>query len=60
MDALEQLSRELREFATEVHTLGYSTSVVAGAESHFFDLSDRMIRCADAARPALWRQSGSA
>lgn len=60
MDALEQLTRDLRAFATEVHTLGYSPCVVGGAESRFFDLSERMIRSADAARPELWRRSGSA
>lgn len=60
MDALEQLVRDLRGFAREVHTLGYSPSVIGGAEGQFFELSERMLQRADAVNASLWRMPGSA
>jgi hypothetical protein len=65
MDGLEQLAHDLRGFAAEVHMLGYSRSVVSGAEHQFIELSQRMIQCADAlaavepAGPPLLQQSGT-
>jgi hypothetical protein len=46
MNDLEQLTRDVRGFATEVRTLGYS-SVASGHENQFLELSERMIRHAD-------------
>jgi hypothetical protein len=46
MNDLEQLTREVRGFATEVRRLGYS-SVADGHENQFLELSERMIRHAD-------------
>jgi len=43
---LEKLTRDVRGFATEVRTLGYS-SVAGGHENRFLELSERMIRHAD-------------
>ena len=59
MNALEQLVQDLRGFATEVHTLGYSRSVIGGAEAQFFELSERMLQRADAMNPASWHQSSA-
>jgi DNA-binding MltR family transcriptional regulator len=65
MDGLEQLAHDLRGFAAEVHTLGYSRSVVSGAEHRFIELSERMIQRADdlaaveSAVPPLLQQSGT-
>jgi hypothetical protein len=46
MNAVEQLACDVRGFATEIRTLGYS-SVGGGHENQFFELSERMIRHAD-------------
>ena len=46
MNDLEQLTRDVRGFATEVRTLGYS-SVADGHENQFLELSQRMIRHAE-------------
>jgi len=46
MNKLEQLTRDVRGFATEVRTLGYS-SVAGGHENRFLELSERMLRHAD-------------
>jgi hypothetical protein len=46
MDELEKVAREVRGFATEVRTLGYS-AVAEGHENRFLELSERMIRHAD-------------
>ena len=46
MNDLEQLTRDVRGFATEVRTLGYS-SVASGHENQFLELSERMTRHAD-------------
>jgi hypothetical protein len=46
MNDLEQLVDEVRGFATEVRTLGYSS---AANENPFLELSERMIRHADQA-----------
>jgi hypothetical protein len=46
MNELEKLTRDVRGFATEVRTLGYS-SVAGGHENQFLELSERMIRHAD-------------
>jgi hypothetical protein len=46
MNELEKLTRDVRGFATEVRTLGYS-SVAGGHENRFLELSERMIRHAD-------------
>lgn len=46
MNDLEQLTRDVRGFATEVRTLGYS-SVASGHENQFLELSERMIQHAD-------------
>ena len=46
MDQLEQLTRDVRGFATEVRRLGYS-SVANGHENQFLELSERMSRRAD-------------
>jgi hypothetical protein len=46
MNDLGQLTRDVRGFATEVRTLGYS-SVAGGHENQFLELSERMIRHAD-------------
>ena len=48
MTDLEQLTRDVRGFATEVRKLGYS-SVAGGHENQFLELSERMIRYADEA-----------
>jgi hypothetical protein len=48
MNELEKLTRDVRGFATEVRTLGYS-SVAGGHENRFLELSERMIRHADQA-----------
>jgi hypothetical protein len=46
MNELEQLTRDVRGFATEIRKLGYS-SVAGGHENQFVELSERMIRRAD-------------
>jgi hypothetical protein len=46
MNQLEQLVSDMREYATEVRRLGYS-SVAGGHENPFLELSDRMIRRVD-------------
>jgi hypothetical protein len=46
MNELEQLARDVRGFAREIRTLGYS-SVAGGHENQFVELSERMIRRAD-------------
>ena len=46
MNELEQLARDVRGFATEVRSLGYS-SVAGGHENQFLELSERMTRHAD-------------
>jgi hypothetical protein len=46
MSELEKLTRDVRGFATDVRTLGYS-SVAGGHENRFLELSERMIRHAD-------------
>ena len=46
MNELEQLALDVRGFATEVRTLGYS-SVAGGHENRFLELSERMMRQAD-------------
>ncbi len=46
MNELEQMTLAVRSFATEVRKLGYS-SLAAGHENAFLELSDRMIRYAD-------------
>ena len=46
MNDLEQLVCDVRGFATEIRTLGYS-SVGGGHENQFLELSERMIRHAD-------------
>ena len=46
MNDLGQLTRDVRGFATELRTLGYS-SVAGGHENQFLELSERMIRHAD-------------
>jgi hypothetical protein len=48
MNELEQLARDVRGFATEVRRLSYS-SVAAGHENRFLELSERMVRQADQA-----------
>jgi hypothetical protein len=48
MNELEQLALDVRGFATEVRTLGYS-SVAGGHENRFLELSERMMRQADQA-----------
>jgi hypothetical protein len=48
MNQLEQLTRDVRGYATEVRRLGYS-SVTNGHENQFLELSERMSRRADAA-----------
>jgi hypothetical protein len=48
MNQLEQLAHDVRGFATEVRTLGYS-SVAGGHENRFLELSERMMRQADQA-----------
>ncbi len=45
-DELKQVARDVRAFATEVRTLGYS-SVAGGHENRFLELSERMTRHAD-------------
>ena len=45
MDALEQVTRDMRDFAIEVKRLGYS--MPAGYENPFLELSDRMIKRTD-------------
>ena len=45
-DELEQVAHDVRAFATEVRTLGYS-SVAGGHENRFLELSERMTRHAD-------------
>jgi hypothetical protein len=45
MDAFEQVTRDLREFAIEVKRLGYS--LPAGYENRFVELSERMIKRTD-------------
>ena len=47
MNELEQLSRDVRGFATELRRLGYS-SVANGHENQFLELSERRSRRADA------------
>lgn len=46
MNQFEQLACDIKGFATEVRTLGYS-SVAGGHENRFLELSERMIRHAD-------------
>ena len=48
MNQLEQLARDVRGFATEVRSLGYSP-VTGGHENQFLELSERMFQHADAA-----------
>jgi len=48
MNQLEQLTRDVRGFATEVRRLGYSSVVANGHENQFLELSERMSRRADA------------
>jgi hypothetical protein len=48
MNQLEQLTHDVRGFATEVRRLGYS-SVAGGHENRFLELSERMMRQADQA-----------
>ena len=48
MNQLEQLAHDVRGFATEVRTLGYS-SVAGGHENRFLELSERMMWQADQA-----------
>ena len=48
MNQLEQLAHDVRGFAIEVRTLGYS-SVAGGHENRFLELSERMVRQADQA-----------
>jgi hypothetical protein len=48
MNELEQFALDVRGFATEVRTLGYS-SVAGGHENRFLELSERMMRQADQA-----------
>jgi hypothetical protein len=45
MDAFEQVTRDMREFAVEVKRLGYS--VPSGYENRFLELSERMIKRTD-------------
>jgi hypothetical protein len=45
MDAFEQVTRDMRDFAIEVKRLGYS--MPAGYENQFLELSDRMIKRTD-------------
>ena len=45
-DELKQVARDVRGFATEVRTLGYS-AVAGGHENRFLELSERMTRHAD-------------
>ena len=45
MDAFEQVTRDIRDFAIEVKRLGYS--MPAGYENQFLELSDRMIKRTD-------------
>ncbi len=44
-DALEQVTRDMRGFAVEVKSLGYS--MPAGNENRFLELSERMIKRSD-------------
>jgi hypothetical protein len=53
MNELERLASDVRGFATEVRRLGYSS--VAGNENEFLELSERMIRLADAANRRSYR-----
>jgi hypothetical protein len=46
MNELEQLARDVRGFATEVRSLGYSPAA-GGYENPFLELSERMIQRAD-------------
>jgi len=45
MDAFEQVTRDMREFAIEVKRLGYA--LPAGYENRFLELSERMIKRTD-------------
>jgi hypothetical protein len=45
MDAFEQITRDLREFAVEVKRLGYS--MPPGYENRFLDLSERILKRTD-------------
>lgn len=54
---LQQLAFELRELATEVHVLGYSTAVASGSEGRFLELSKRMHGRADALTQAAAARS---
>jgi len=45
MNAFEQATRDLREFAIEVKRLGYS--LPDGHENRFVELSERMIKRTD-------------
>jgi hypothetical protein len=45
MDAFEQVTRDIRDFAIEVKRLGYS--MPAGCENRFVELSERMIKRTD-------------
>jgi hypothetical protein len=45
MDAFEQVTRDMREFAIEVKRLGYS--LPDGCENRFVELSERMIKHTD-------------
>jgi hypothetical protein len=53
MNELEQLASDVRGFATEVRRLGYTSMV--GSENEFLELSERMIRLADAANRRSYR-----
>jgi hypothetical protein len=46
MNELEQLARDVREYAIEIRKLGYS-SAAGGHENQFLELSDRMIQRAN-------------
>ena len=45
LDAFEQVTRDMRDFAIEVKRLGYS--MPAGYENRFLELSERMIKRTD-------------
>lgn len=45
---LQKIAHDLHGLATEIHKLGYSPAVAAGAEGLFLELSTRMRGRADA------------
>lgn len=45
MDAFEQVTRDMREFAVEVKRLGYT--LPGGYENRFLELHERMVKRAD-------------